>query len=492
MSEAFETTAAETLEENPLRDLTQDSPPSRRAGWSGLTIIREALSGREHDFTSGAIPRAVVLLAVPMVLEMIMESLFAICDVFFVSRLGVNAVATVGLTEAVMSLLYALAAGISTATTATVARRIGEGRRDEAVVTTVQAIAIGFGVSLVVSIPGAIFAPKILGLMGGSNELVDTGSDFARVSFGSIGTVMLIFAINAAFRGAGDAAIAMRTLWLANGVNLVLDPCLIFGLGPFPELGVTGAAVATTIGRSVGVCYQLYSLVIGRGRIQLHWRQAKLHLDVMLRLIHLSFGGILQYLIGTASWVALVRLVGSFGAAAVAGYTISIRIVIFALLPPWGLSNAAATLMGQNLGAGKPERAERSVWTAGLYNLVFMAFLTLVFVTMAPQIIGLFTTDALVVAFAVDCLRIISYGFVFYAVGMVVVQAFNGAGDTATPTWINLMSYWVFQIPLAYALAHGLQYGAHGVFTAIPIAESLLTITAVFVFRRGRWKTRKV
>lgn len=489
MSRPIDTATPEPLDRVPAdAPAAAGRPPSRR----GLTVVREALAGTAQDLTSIPLGRAVVLLAVPMVLETTMESLFAICDVFFVSRLGVEAVATVGLTEAVMTLFFAVATGVATATTAVVARRIGERRPDEAASTTVQGIALGLAVALLVGLPGALAAPRVLRLMGGSPQLVATGSPFTAIVLGASGVVMLLFLINAAFRGAGDAATAMRTLWLANAVNLVLDPCLIFGLGPFPRLGVTGAAIATTIGRGVGVLYQLRRLFGARGRLRVRVRHLRLRPDVILRLARLSSGGVLQFLIATSSWIVLVRLVGGYGSAAVAGYTIAMRIVIFALLPAWGVANAAATLMGQNLGADRPARAERAVWTAGRYNTAFLLAVGATFVAGAGPLVRVFSADPAVVAYGSEALRIISYGFGFYALGMVVVQALNGAGDTFTPSLINVLCYWLFQIPLAYVLADVVGLAARGVFIAVPVAESLMTVLAVMAFRRGRWRTRTV
>lgn len=460
-----------------------------RAAWR---LAGEALSSAQHDYTSAPLGRALVLLAIPMVLEMAMESLFAICDVVFVSRLGVEAVAAVGLTEAVLTILYAVAGGIATATTATVARRIGEGKPGEAASAAVQAVAAGLALAAVVSVAGVLLAPRLLAAMGGSPALLASGSGYTRVALGGSVTIVLLFVLNAAFRGAGDAALAVRALWIANGVNLVLDPCLIFGLGPFPELGLAGAAVATTIGRGIGVAYQLAVLLGGRGRLRVRFAGARLRLDVMGRLLRVAAGSTLQFLIATSSWLALVRLLGGFGSAAVAGYTIAIRIVIFALLPPYGLANAAATLVGQNLGAGRPDRAARSVRIAAVYATLFLLAVGAALVLAAPRLVGLLTGDTEVLARGIDCLRVVSIGFPLYAVGMVVVQALNGAGDTATPTAINVFSYWMFQIPLAIVLAHPAGLGARGVFLAIPIAETVMTIAAVVAFRRGRWRTTRV
>ena len=463
--------------------------PSRA---SLVALVREALVGGEQDYTSGPVGRAVILLAIPMMLEMAMESVFALADVIFVSRLGVEAVATVGLSEAVLSILYAVAGGLAMATAAMVSRRIGERRPAEAATAAMQSILIALTFSLLTGGLGFVLAPRILSLMGGSPELVAVGSWYTRILLGGSFTVMLLFVNNAAFRGAGDATIAMKVLWFANLVNLVLDPCLIFGLGPFPELGLTGAAVATTVGRASAVIVQLVLLVRGSGRMRPTLADLRPQLAVIRTLLRVSMGGVFQALVAHTSWVFLVRLVGGFGAAAVAGYTIAIRLAIFALLPSWGLSNSAATLMGQNLGAEQPERAERSVWTAGLFNAVFLMGVAVIFIAAAEPIIGFFSADPEVMASGVSCLRILAYGYGFYALGMVMVQAFNGAGDTTTPTLINIGCYWLFQLPLAYVLAVRLGFGATGVYWAIPIAESLLTVVSIVVFRRGRWKTRQI
>ncbi len=454
--------------------------------------IKLALTGKELEFTSGPISRAILLLAIPMVLEMVMESVFALTDAFFVSRLGTDAVATVGLTEAMISILFAVAIGSGMATTAMVARRIGEGDRRGASIASAQSILLGLILTAVVALPGVLFAQDLLRLMGGTPELVATGHAYTRVLFGGSATIMLLFLLNAVFRGAGDAAIAMRVLWIANGVNIVLDPCLIFGLGPFPELGVTGAAVATTIGRGTGVIVQIWVLLRGNSRICVRWPDFAPRPRILLRLFRLSVGGILQILIGTTSWVILVAIIGRFGSAAVAGYTLAIRLIIFTILPSWGLANAAATLVGQNLGADQPERAETSVWRAGVYNMVFLLGVAVLFIAGAAPLIRIFSVEPEVVRYGVACLRWVSIGYPFYAWGMVMEQAFNGAGDTYTPTVINLFCYWIFQLPFAYLLAHFWGLGPTGVFIAITVAESLIAVLAMLVFRRGRWKLREV
>lgn len=486
---AMSTELQTPISANAARSPHQDS---RQRLARVLADLREAIRGSEQDFTAGHLGRAILLLSVPMVLEMVMESIFAVVDVFFVARLGADAVATVGLTESVITVVFAVAIGLSMSTTAMVARRIGEKDVQGAAVAAAQALALGVMVSLPIAFAGVYFATDLLRLMGASPGVLASGAGYMAVMLGGNVTIMLIFLINAIFRGAGDAAIAMRALWIANVINIVLDPCFLFGWGPFPEMGVTGAAVATNIGRGTGVLYQLYVLLRGGSRIRLQHARLRLNWEVMARLVRVSLGGIFQFLVATASWLGLVRVVAIFGSAALAGYTIALRIIVFAILPSWGMSNAAATLVGQNLGANQPDRAERSVWLTGWCNVIFLGVVTVIFVLFAEPLVQLFSRDAEVVPLAVDCLRYISYGYVFYAFGMVVVQAFNGAGDTFTPTVINLVCYWLFQIPLAYVLAIPLGYGAQGVFAAIAIAESTLAVVAVLVFRRGTWKMRRI
>jgi putative MATE family efflux protein len=472
----------------------KDETPSQEApGRSGLlATLAEAVRGSRQDFTEGPLGRAVFLLAVPMVMEMALESVFAVVDVFWVSRLGADAVATVGMTESVLALVYALAVGLSVGAAATVARRIGEHDPERAARTAVQAITLGVIVAVPVGIAGAWLAPRLLELLGASPAAIATGSGFTRVMLGGNIVIVLLFLINAVFRGAGDAAVAMRVLWLANAVNLVLDPCLIFGLGPFPRLGVTGAAVATTTGRGIAVLMQLYLLFRGHGRIRLRRSHLTLMPDVIWRLFRVSGTAVFQVLVGSASWIGLIRILSGFGSAALAGYTIGIRIIVFALLPSWGLSNAAATMVGQNLGAKKPERAEKAVYLAGFYNVIFLGLVGVAFVLFAGPLVRFFTADPEVLPYGAACLRIVSCGFVFYAWGMVVVQSFNGAGDTWTPTVINLVCFWLLEIPLAYLLARPLGLGPKGVFLAITVAFSVLAVIAVLVFRRGRWKLKKV
>lgn len=457
-----------------------------------LRTVREAFAGSSQDFTQGGIGRAIFLLAVPMIFEMLMESLFGVVNVFWVARLGPEAIATVGLTESMLTIIFAVSIGLSIATTATVARRIGERKPEAAAEAAAQAIMLGALIALVVGAFGFYFAPTLLELMGASPEAAARGAGYPRIIFGANVVIMLLFLNNAIFRGAGDAAIAMRALWLANLINLALDPCLIFGLGPFPELGVTGSAIATTIGRGTGVAYQFWALSRGDGRVRLRARQLVPKFHLMLKLLRTSLGGILQLLVATASWVALMRIVALSGEAAVAGYTVAIRIIVFTILPSWGMSNAAATLVGQNLGAGKPERAERSVWKSAYANMIFLGVVSLLFIAIPEKLIGIFTDDPEVVPYGVECLRMVSYGYILYAYGMVAVAAFNGAGDTYTPTFINLFCLWLVQIPLAYYLATSAGMGAQGVFLSITIAESLLAVVTYFVFRRGTWKKSMV
>lgn len=471
-------------------DMTPVSPaPARESAWQ---IIREALRGGQRDYTEGPIGRAILLLAIPMVLETVLESVFAVEDVFFVSRLGANAVAAVGITESLMTIVYAVAIGLSMAATATVARRIGEKNAEGASVAAVQIIALGAGIAAALGIVAGIFAPQLLELLGASPEVVAIGTGYARWMLGGNATVFLLYLINAVFRGAGDAAIAMRVLWIGNLINIVLDPVLIFGLGPFPELGVTGAAIGNNVGRGAAVAIQLVTLFRGRGTIGVARRHLKLEPEVMRSILRLSGTGILQVTVGTASWLGLIRILTTFGSAAVAGYTIGIRVIIFAILPSWGLSNAAATMVGQSLGAGKPDRAERSVYIAGFFNMLFLGSIGLIFVLLAGPIVRLFTSDPAVLGFGTDCLRIVSYGFAFYAWGLVFEQSFNGAGDTWTPTWLNFFCFWLWEIPIAWLLATRAGMGPRGVFWAITIAFSTLAVAAGTVFRRGRWKLKQV
>jgi MATE family, multidrug efflux pump len=459
-----------------------------RGNWE---TIKEALRGAHLDYTDGPIGRAIFLLAVPMVLETVLESVFAVVDVFFVSRLGADAVATVGLTESMMVLVYTLAMGLGIGATATVARRIGEKDSEGASHAAAQVVLLGVFIAIVLGIIGVFAAPTLLRAMGGSAGVV-ANSTFTRVMLGGAINVLLLFLVNAIFRGAGDAVIAMRVLWLANAINIVLGPILIFGVGPFPRLGVVGAAVATNIGRGIGALYAISRLFHHGARVQVQPHHFRPDPPLMWQMVRLSGAGTFQILVGSASWVGLVRVISTFGSSALAGYTIGIRIVLFALLPSWGLSNAAATMVGQALGAKKPERAERAVWIAGRYNLFFLGGVGVLFVALAGPIVSLFTSDPGVAGYAVGALRIVAIGFPFYAYGMVLTSAFNGAGDTWTPTWINLLIFWLLEIPLAYALSIPLHIGPRGAFIAITIGFSTLAVVTAALFRRGSWKTKRV
>jgi putative MATE family efflux protein len=456
------------------------------------TSVREALRGSHRDFTTGSLNRAILLLAIPMVLEMVLESLFAVVDVFWVGRLGADAVATVGLTESLLSLVFAVGLGLSLSTTAMVARRIGEKDPAGASVAGVQAIILGLTVSILIGLPCFFLAPRLLQLMGASPQVVTVGSNYARIALGGSGAILMLFLNNAIFRGAGDAAVAMRLLWVSNIINLVLDPCLIFGWGPFPKLGVTGAALATFTGRSIGVGYQFYRLLRGSEHIRILREHIRVNFSVLWRLVRVSLTGILQFAIAHTSWIGLVRIVSIFGSAALAGYTIAIRIVIFVILPSWGLSNAAATLVGQNLGARQPERAETSVWRTGLYNMIFLGTIGFFFIIFAEPMVRLFTHDPDVIPLAASCLRIISYGNIGYAYGMVMLQAFNGAGDTVTPSIVNFFGFWLLEIPLAYVLAIPLRMQAKGAYFSIVVAEAAIAAVSIVLFKRGRWKKQQI
>jgi putative MATE family efflux protein len=459
---------------------------------SFFSNLRIAISGSEKEFTTGNLNRAIFMLSVPMILEMVMEALFAIVDVFFVSQISINAIATVGLTESVIFLVYAVATGLAMATTAMIARRVGEKKHKEAADAAVQAIVMGISVSVIIGIFGFLFAKDILFLMGASEELVAEGYGYTKWLIGGNITITLLFLLNAIFRGAGDASLAMRSLWLANGLNMILDPMLIFGIGPFPEFGVEGAAIATNIGRGTGVIFQLYILFRGRSIIKIGLENIKIRLSVIWRLINVSLGGIGQYLIGTASWLFLVRIVSIFGSEALAGYTIAIRIIIFSILPSWGMANAAATLVGQNLGAKNIERAEQSVWKCSKFNLYFLGIISVIFILLADRLIMLFNTEDDVVYYGMLALKYICSGYIFFAYGMVIGQSFNGAGDTRTPTIINFFLYWMLQIPLAYLLAVNFDFGPKGVFAAVVVTEVFLSVVYVWFFKKGRWKTIEI
>ncbi len=467
---------------------SEAAPSPAPAGF--WTDVRGAIRGVPQDYTSIRLSRAVLLLSIPMVLEMAMQSLFTVVDVYFVGKLGSSPVAILGLGDSLLALVFAVSMGLSMGTAAMVARRIGEKDSEGAAVAAAQAVGLGVACSLPFAALGILYPSGLLRLLGASPELAAEGAAFTAILIGGNVTVMLLFLINAVFRGAGDPARAMRALWLANGINIALDPILIFGWGPIPALGLEGAAVATTAGRALGVVYQLRLLTAGTGRVRLEPRHWRPQFTIMTRLARVSGVGILQFLVGTASFLGLVRILAGFGDVALAGYTLAVRIIIFILLPAWGIGNAAATLVGQNLGAGSPQRAERAVWLTALYNMIFLGVVAVVFLLYAEPLAGLFSPQAEVVTLAAECLRIISYSYVFWGYGMITVLAFNGAGDTTTPTWINFGVYWVFQIPLAYALARPLGFGPQGVFIAVAAGQILLAVVGVVMFRRGTWKTR--
>jgi putative MATE family efflux protein len=455
-------------------------------------FLREALTGTHQDFTEGSLSRGIALLAIPTVLEMAMESTFGLVDAFWVARLGADAMAAVGLTESIIVVIFSAALGLSMAATATVARRIGEKDPEGAAIAAVQAIGCGVIIALATGVCGALLAPRLLSWMGGSPAVVRTGSGYTTILLGGNVSIILLFLINGVFRGAGDAVTAMRTLWLANLVNLILDPCFIYGFAGFPKLGVAGAAVATTTGRSIGVLYQLGVLFGGRGRVAVARRHLRIEWPVLGRLLRVGGTAMIQYFVATASWVSLARINATFGSAAIAGYTLAIRMILFAILPSWGISSAAATLVGQNLGARRPDRSERAVWLAGAYNMLFLTLVGVGLFSFAGLLVRAFTDDPRVVPIAVACLRYVSLGYPFYAWGMIMEQAFNGAGDTATPTWINLFCYWMLQIPLAWWLAQAAGLGPRGVYLAICAAESVLAVVAVIVFRKGGWKKVRI
>jgi len=469
-------------------NLPAQSEP-QRGFWAS---VREAFRGSHQDYTAGSLNRSILLLAIPMVLEMVLESLFAVVDTFWVGRLGANAVATVGLTESILALVFSIGLGVSLSTTAMVARRIGEKDPEDAAIAAVQAIVLGLLISLGLGIPAWIAAPHLLHLMGASPAIVTIGSGYARIALGGCGAIVMLFLNNAIFRGAGDAAIAMRLLWVSNIINLILDPCLIFGLGPFPHLGVTGAALATFTGRSIAVLYQFYRLMRGTERIHILPRHIYLNFPVLWRLLRVSLTGILQFAIANASWIGLVRIVSLFGSAAVAGYTVAIRVVLFFLLPAWGLSNAAATLVGQNLGAHHPERAEQAVWRTGLYNMIFLGTLGIFFFVYATPVVHLFVDDPAVVAIGGKALRTFACGNIGYSWVMVMLQAFNGAGDTVTPTIVNFFGFWVLEIPLAWFLAVRIHLRAEGAFLSVVIAECSIAVASLILFRQGRWKRQRI
>lgn len=457
-----------------------------------LTTLKQALSGSEQEFTTGSINKAIFLLSIPMVLEMGMEGLFALVDAFWVSKVSVDAVATVGMTESVITLIYSIAIGLSAAVTALVSRRIGEHDPEGAAKAAMQCIWLACGISAGVSTLGVVFAEDILRLMGGNEEQIKECVGYTQIAFGSNIVILLIFLLNAVFRGAGNASQAMWVLIVSNVINIVLDPFLIFGWGPFPEMGVTGAAVATTVGRGIGVAIQLFLIVRGVGLVKLAKKHLVLHLDTIISLVKLASGGTFQYVIASASWIFLMKIIAESGNEAVAGYTIAIRILIFTIMPAWGMANAAATLVGQNLGAGKPERAEASVWRTAHYNMLFMLVVSIAYYLLAPYVIPLFNPDPAVVEAGVVSLRIFCAGYVFFAYGMVISSAFNGAGDTVTPTIINFFCFWLMEIPLGYLLAITFGWGLQGVCWAVFISETLMALVLIWLFRKGKWKQVKV
>lgn len=468
-------------------------PSSMVENNSFFSVLKEAFVGTSRDFTKGSIAAALIILAIPMILEMSMESLFAIVDTFFVSKLGAESIAVVGLTESILALVYAVAIGLSIGATATVARRVGEKDLDGAARTATHVVYLGVAVSLLMAAAGLIFAPNIFQLLGAEPHVIELGTPFMRIMLGTNIVIVFLFLLNGVFRGAGDAAIALRVLMISNGLNIFFCPMFIFGIGPFPELGVTGAAVATVCGRGSGVIFAAWALFFRKnGRLRVrpdHWRFDP---KLLWSLITLSANAVLQFLIATASWSGLVMIVAGFGSVAIAGYQIGLRVIIFVILPAVGLANAAATLVGQNLGAGQPDRAERSVWIAGGINAALLGVAGLFFVLFSDAVISIFTTDPHVSQYGRDCLRIVGYGYAFYGLGMVMESSFNGAGDTWTPTYLNFFIFWMFEIPLAYVLADRIGWGPQGVFWAITLAFSMLAVSAAFLFKRGTWKLKSV
>lgn len=454
--------------------------------------IKESLQGKEHDYTQGNLKRAVFLLSVPMVLEMMMESVFAVVDIFFVSRLGADAIATVGLTESVITIIYALAVGLSTAASAMVSRRVGEKNNKGASQSAYQAIVTGITISLLIAVPGALFAKDILRFMNASEAIVQELSGYATIMFGGNVVIMLLFINNAIFRSAGNPVLSMRVLWFANFVNIILDPLFIFGLGPIPAMGIKGAAIATTTGRGLAVIYQFYLLWNGKGRVNLRGLNYFPDFTLIKKLINLSLGSVSQYIVATSSWVILMRIVAQYGSEVLAGYTIAIRIIVFALLPAWGIGNAASTLVGQNLGAGMPDRAEKSVWIAGKTNMLTMGLVMILLLAFPGLLIGFFSEDAMVVKVGITCLRIVGMGLIIYGLGMTLTNAFNGAGDTQTPFRINLVSFWLLEIPLAWVLANHTALDQQGVFISIVAADLSMSMIALYFFKRGKWKLKSV
>jgi putative MATE family efflux protein len=458
-----------------------------------FSLIKRAIRGESHDYTEGSIRIAIVLLAIPMILELSLESVFAVVDMFFVGKLGASAITTVGLTEASITIVYTVALGLSTGATAIVSRRVGEKNNDAATHAGMQSILIAIFVTAIISVSGIILAPDILRWMGAAPEVAKEGAAFTRIMLGGSLVIIMLFLINGIFRGAGDAAMAMRSLWIASLLNIFLCPMLINGYGPFPELGLKGAAIATTIGRGIGVIYQCYHLFKGDGLLKVKWSHFKWDIPVLKSIIKVSLPATLQFFLQSGSWMVMAMLVATTGGTnASAGYQIAIRNVVFFILPAWGLSNAAATLVGQNLGANRPDRAEESALLTTKYNALFMSFVMLLFLFFSSPIISIFTNDIAVHHYGVQALQIIGSGYIFYGLGMVMMQALNGAGDTRTPTWINFFCFWMMQIPLGYILAKTLRWGPQGAFVAIPITETILAIVAYWYFRKGKWKQVKV
>ena len=473
--------------------LNDATTPVEGADNSIFGVLREAVVGTNRDFTKGSIPAALIILAIPMILEMSMESLFAIVDTFFVSKLGAESIAVVGLTESILVLTYAVAIGLSIGATATVARRVGEQDLDGAARTATHIVYLGVIVALAMGSAGVIFAPKLFHLLGAEPHVIVLGTPFMRIMLGTNIVIVFLFLLNGIFRGAGDAAIALRVLIIANGLNILFCPLFIFGVGPFPELGVTGAAVATVCGRGTGVLFAVWALFVrDNGRLNVKREHWTFDPKLLLSLITLSATAVLQFLIATLSWTGLVMILSGFGTVALAGYQIGLRVIMFVLLPAVGLSNAAATLVGQNLGAGHPDRAERSVWTAGILNAVLLGAAGMIFVIFSGSVIGIFTHEPEVAAFGRDCLRIVGYGYAFYGLGMVMESSFNGAGDTWTPTYLNFIIFWMLEIPLAYVLSKHFKWGPQGVFWAITISFSMLAVSAALLFKRGKWKLKTV
>lgn len=469
------------------------TPPVEAENNSFMSVMREAFVGTSRDFTQGSILVGLVILAIPMILEMSMEALFAIVDTFFVAKLGAEPVAVVGLTESVLALVYAVGVGLSIGATATVARRVGEKDMEGAARTATHAVYLGLLVAAIMAIPGVFFPGQIFRLLGAEPRVVEMGLPFMQIMFGTNAVIVFLFLLNGIFRGAGDAAIALRVLIVANGLNIILDPMFIFGVGFFPELGVTGAAVATVIGRSTGVAYAAWAL-FGRkeGRLNVRAEHWKFDPKLLWSILSVSGTAVLQFLVATLSWSGLIRIVAAFGTVALAGYQIGLRVIIFVILPAVGLANAAATLVGQNLGAGKPDRAERSVWLAGGLNAGLLGVAGLFFVVFPDLVVSIFSADPDVAGYARDCLRIIGYGYAFYGLGMVMESSFNGAGDTWTPTYLNFFIFWLFEIPLAFVLANNFGMGPQGVFWAITLAFSLLAVVAALLFKRGKWKLKTI